>query len=255
MSEQIQLRLEEVLLLIPCPVAGCWGLHGSPKTAYYFSTSALARSHVLEVWPKTFDAPDDHEGNGDEQADDDLCFGLAEFDFMELIKVVPLENFHFSQMRSIIEIGWKEVVVRTLGATGSPRARRGGRRIVNNRRLAGGSLPRPGRKLRINASSPPMHGEPHPPVGRGDSGKKNSASLVTIRTKKARPQSSPPLLSCPTARLLRWRQSGTGAGPLPCGSGIQARARYAGTSKGMPTSFAGSASRPTARRWHPRAQT
>ena len=105
MSEQIQLRLEEVLLLIPCPVAGCWGMHGA-KTAYFYDEGS--ESHVLEVWPKTFEEPDDHEGNGDEEADDGLCFGPAEFDFTELIKTVPLENFHFSQMRAIFEIGWKE---------------------------------------------------------------------------------------------------------------------------------------------------
>ncbi len=106
MSKQIQLRIEELLLLIPCPVAGCWGMHGA-KTAYYYDEGS--ESHVLEVWPKTFEEPDDHEGNGDEEADDSLRFGLAEFDFTELIKTIPLENFHFSQMRAIFEIGWKEL--------------------------------------------------------------------------------------------------------------------------------------------------
>jgi hypothetical protein len=105
MSEQIQLRLEEVLLLIPCPVAGCWGMHGA-KTAYFYDEGS--ESHVLEVWPKTFEEPDDHEGNGDEEADGDLCFGMAEFEFTELVKIVPLETFHFSQTRAIFEIGWKE---------------------------------------------------------------------------------------------------------------------------------------------------
>ena len=33
---------------------------------------------------------------------------VAEFDFTELIKAVPLENFHFSQRRAVFEIGWKE---------------------------------------------------------------------------------------------------------------------------------------------------
>jgi hypothetical protein len=33
MSQQIQRRLEEVLWLIPCPVSGCWFLHGA-ETAY-----------------------------------------------------------------------------------------------------------------------------------------------------------------------------------------------------------------------------
>ncbi len=105
MSEQIQLRLEEVLLLMPCPVAGCWGMHGA-KTTYYFDEGC--ESHVLEVWPKTFEEPVEHEGNGDEEADDGVHFGLAEFDFTELVKTITFENFHFSQMRAIFEIAWKE---------------------------------------------------------------------------------------------------------------------------------------------------
>jgi hypothetical protein len=105
MSDQIQLRLEEVLLLLPCPVSGCWGMHGA-KTAYYYAEGC--ESHVLEVWPKSFEKPDDHEGNVDDQTDGDVFYGLAEFDFTELVKTVPLENLHFSQMRAIFEIGWKE---------------------------------------------------------------------------------------------------------------------------------------------------
>ena len=42
-----------------------------------------------------------HEGTG-------ILYELAEFEFTELIKAVPLEHFHFSQGRSIFEIGWKE---------------------------------------------------------------------------------------------------------------------------------------------------
>jgi hypothetical protein len=106
MTEQIQLRLEEVLLLMPCPVSGCWGLHGA-KTTYYYDEGC--ESHVLEVWPKTFEDPDEHDGNVDEEDDAGLRFGLAEFDFTELIKTVALESFHFSQMRAIFEIGWKEL--------------------------------------------------------------------------------------------------------------------------------------------------
>ena len=64
---------------------------------------------VLEVWPKTFEESAEHTGNGDEEADDGLCFGLAEFDFTELIKTIAFENFHFSQIRAIFEIGWKEL--------------------------------------------------------------------------------------------------------------------------------------------------
>jgi len=105
MSEQIRLRLEEVFLLIPCPISGCWGLHGA-STAYYFDEGS--ECHVLEVWPKTFKEVDDVEGNGHEQAEDDVLFGLAEFEFTELVKAVPLDHFHFSQLRAIFEIGWKE---------------------------------------------------------------------------------------------------------------------------------------------------
>ena len=35
-------------------------------------------------------------------------YELAEFEFTELIKAVPLEHFHFSQRRAIFEIGWKD---------------------------------------------------------------------------------------------------------------------------------------------------
>jgi len=105
MSDQIRLRLEELLVLIPCPISGCWGLHGA-RTAYYFDESS--ECHVLEVWPKTFDHVVDKEGNRHERAEGDLLFGLAEFEFTELVKAVPLEHFHFSQLRAIFEIGWKE---------------------------------------------------------------------------------------------------------------------------------------------------
>jgi hypothetical protein len=37
-----------------------------------------------------------------------LLYKLAEFDFTELAKEISLEHFHFSQRRSIFEIGWKE---------------------------------------------------------------------------------------------------------------------------------------------------
>ncbi len=105
MSEQIELRLEEVLLMIPCPVAGCWGTHGA-KTAYYYDEGC--EMHVLEVWPNTFEDPVKEEGNEDDEADGYVNFDLAEFDFTKLVKAVALENFHFSQMRAIFEIGWKE---------------------------------------------------------------------------------------------------------------------------------------------------
>lgn len=105
MNEQIQLRLEEVLLLMPCTIAGCWGLHGA-KMAHFFDEKS--KRHVLEVWPNTFHDPGAHDGHGDEQADDEVLFGLAEFDFMALVKTVALERFHFSQEHAIFEIGWQE---------------------------------------------------------------------------------------------------------------------------------------------------
>ena len=33
-EDQIKRRLDEVMSLIPCPIAGCWGLHGA-TTAFY----------------------------------------------------------------------------------------------------------------------------------------------------------------------------------------------------------------------------
>src|SRR5271166_3265372 len=96
MSEQIRRRLEEVMAMIPCPVSGCWFVHGA-ETAYYFDENSGYQ--VLEVWPKSFDEPDQHEGNRHEEAEGDILFELAEFDFSELVKSVTLENFHFSQRR------------------------------------------------------------------------------------------------------------------------------------------------------------
>jgi hypothetical protein len=89
--------------MIPCPVSGCWFVHGA-ETAYYYDDNC--ECHVLEVWPKGFMERDQHEGNGHEEAD--ILFELAEFDFTELVKNVTLENFHFSQRRTVFEISWKE---------------------------------------------------------------------------------------------------------------------------------------------------
>lgn len=105
MSEQIQRRLAEVMAMIPCPVSGCWFVHGA-ETAYYFDENSGCQ--VLEVWPKSFDEPDQHEGNRHEEAEGDILFELAEFDFSELVKSVTLENFHFSQHRAVFEISWKQ---------------------------------------------------------------------------------------------------------------------------------------------------
>jgi hypothetical protein len=105
MSEQIRLRLEEVMALIPCPVSGCWFVHGA-ESAYFYDENC--ECHVLEVWPKSVDEPVHTEGNGHEQVEVDILYELAEFDFTELVKSVKLENFHFSQRRAVFEISWKE---------------------------------------------------------------------------------------------------------------------------------------------------
>lgn len=39
MSRPIKQRLEEVLSLIPCPVAGCWFLHGA-EVAFSYGLAA-----------------------------------------------------------------------------------------------------------------------------------------------------------------------------------------------------------------------
>ena len=102
---KITTRLAEVLNSILCPVVGCWPLHGG-HSEYYFDTDA--ESHVLEVWPVGFEEPEEHGGNGHHQTEHGLLYELAEFDFTELAKEIALEHFHFSQRRSIFEIGWKE---------------------------------------------------------------------------------------------------------------------------------------------------
>jgi hypothetical protein len=105
MSEQIRRRLDEIMALIPCPVSGCWFVHGA-ESAYFYDEDC--ECHVLEVWPKCIDEPVHAEGNGHEQVEVDILYDLAEFDFTELVKSVTLENFHFSQRRAVFEISWKE---------------------------------------------------------------------------------------------------------------------------------------------------
>lgn len=104
-SQMIQSRLEEAMSSIPCPVSGCWGLHGA-ETAYYYDGNT--ESHVLEIWPVGIEETEEHSGNGRKKEQPDLLHELAEFDFTDLIKDVPLEHFHFSQRRGIFEIGWTE---------------------------------------------------------------------------------------------------------------------------------------------------
>lgn len=102
---KISLRLNDVMNSILCPVAGCWFMHGV-HSEYYFDHDA--ESHVLEVWPVGIEEPEEVEGNGRQQTEPGLLYELAEFDFTELAKEIPLEHFHFSQRRSIFEIGWAE---------------------------------------------------------------------------------------------------------------------------------------------------
>jgi hypothetical protein len=105
MKDKIRRRLEDVMSLIPCPVSGCWFIHGA-ETAYYYDSNC--ECHVLEVWPVSVEGPEEHEGNGHEQEGREIHYELAEFDFTELVKAVPLDHFHFSQRRAVFEIGWKE---------------------------------------------------------------------------------------------------------------------------------------------------
>ena len=103
MSNKYRRRLEEVMSLLPCPVSGCWFVNGA-ETSYYYDKEC--ECHVLEVWPVGVVEETDAESNGHEGAG--ILYELAEFEFTELIKAVPLEHFHFSQRRAIFEIGWKE---------------------------------------------------------------------------------------------------------------------------------------------------
>ena len=106
-SEQakIQERLEEVFQSIPCPVSGCWPMHGC-RHEYYYDEGC--EHHVLEVWPIGFEEPEEHGGNGHRKAGREICYEFAEFEFGEMVRAIPVEHLHFSQLRQIFEIGWKE---------------------------------------------------------------------------------------------------------------------------------------------------
>jgi hypothetical protein len=104
-DDKISMRLNDVMNSIPCPVAGCWPMHGAHSEYYYDDD---AESHILEVWPVGIEEPEKHEGNGRQHTEPGLLYELAEFDFTELGKEITLEHFHSSQRRSIFEIGWKE---------------------------------------------------------------------------------------------------------------------------------------------------
>lgn len=104
-SAKIQRRLEDVLEMIPCPIAGCWSFYGA-QTAYYFDDDRA--SHVLEVWPLGHREPFPSEGNGHPPCDHGVYYESAEFDFTDLVREVALKHFHFSQQRALFEIGWTE---------------------------------------------------------------------------------------------------------------------------------------------------
>src|SRR5262245_39661316 len=105
MNRKVRRRLEEVMALLPCPVSGCWGLHGA-ETAYYYDPDC--ECHVLEVWPVAVKEDVDEGANGHEGTGPALLYGLAEFDFTELVKAVRLESFRISRRRAVFEVGWKE---------------------------------------------------------------------------------------------------------------------------------------------------
>lgn len=102
---KIKARLEEVLESIFCPVSGCWGLHGCHYEYYY---DEGCECHVLEVWPVGFKEPREEGDDGQDDAEHMICYEFAEFEFGEMVKVVPLEHLHFSQRRQIFELGWTE---------------------------------------------------------------------------------------------------------------------------------------------------
>ncbi len=104
-NQEIRHRLEEVMSMIPCPMAGCWGLHGVQTDCYYDQD---CECHVLEVWPVGIEEPEDPGGNGHPKQQRDILYELAEFEFSDLVREVSLEHFHFSQRRGLFEIGWNE---------------------------------------------------------------------------------------------------------------------------------------------------
>jgi hypothetical protein len=101
---RISERLHDVLTMIMCPIAGCWSLHGAETMIYHDDD---ADAYVLEAWPVRVKPPEDHEGNG-HAADGKFLYEFAEFDFLELVKQVPVKRFHFSQRDAVFEIAWPE---------------------------------------------------------------------------------------------------------------------------------------------------
>ena len=101
---RISERLHDVLTLIMCPIAGCWSLHGAETVIYYDDN---AEAYVLEAWPVRVEQSENIEGNG-HATDGEFLYEFAEFDFLELVKQVPVKAFHFSQRDAVFEIGWPE---------------------------------------------------------------------------------------------------------------------------------------------------
>ena len=105
MSEQIRERLNEVFNLILCPVAGCWPLHGAELVYYYDQGNEC---HTLEAWPVGIEESVVEGAGAHNDNASPLLYEMAEFDFTELPRAVPLEHFHFSQQQAVFVIGWKE---------------------------------------------------------------------------------------------------------------------------------------------------
>jgi hypothetical protein len=105
MSKAIRERLNGVFSLIPCPVVGCWPLHGA-ELAYYYDRGN--ECHTLEAWPVGVEESVVEGAGAHNDNASPLLYEMAEFGFTELIKAVPLEHFHFSQQQAVFVIGWKE---------------------------------------------------------------------------------------------------------------------------------------------------
>ena len=101
---RISERLHDVLTMIMCPISGCWSLHGAETMIYY---DEEAGAYILEAWPVAIEPSEDHASNG-HAADGEFLYEFASFDFLELMKQVPLTRFHFSQQDAVFEIGWPE---------------------------------------------------------------------------------------------------------------------------------------------------
>ena len=105
MSEPIERRLEEVMSLLPCPFSGCWSVRGSRQLT---TTIPTANATSWKSGPRDLRSPPRRRRTITTRTDRIFAFEFAEFDFTELVKQVRMEHFHYSQVRAIFEIGWKE---------------------------------------------------------------------------------------------------------------------------------------------------